>query len=74
MLEVIYMRLSMEKRKPHCIFCETELVAGQDVYLDRINGIVHARCSQWKEDFIQDKGKYEEIVNKYPLYFEKMKV
>ncbi|MEC1524473.1 hypothetical protein P9D43_20940 [Neobacillus niacini] len=68
------MKQIMEKNVPHCIFCEEEMVAGQFVYLDGINGIVHAKCSEWKEDFIQDKGKYEEIVSKYPLYFEKLKV
>jgi hypothetical protein len=68
------LRNSMVPIVPHCIFCEDEIKAGQKVYLDGINGIVHATCSLWKKDFIQDTGLYEEIVEKYPLYFSKLKV
>jgi hypothetical protein len=68
------MKHSIKKTVPHCIFCEDEMKVGQYVYMDGLNGIVHAACSQWKREFIKDAGLYEEIVNKYPLYFEKLKV
>jgi hypothetical protein len=68
------MRHSIEKIVPHCIFCKKDLKAGQFVYMDGINGIVHANCSNWKRDFIKDKGLFEVIVNKYPQYFKGFKV
>jgi hypothetical protein len=48
--------------------------AGQYVNMDGLNGLVHAACSQWKRDFIQDAGLYEDIVDKYPHYYSKFKV
>ncbi len=68
------MRQTMEIIVPHCIFCKKELKTGQFVYMDGLNGIVHAICSNWKREFIKDRGKYEEIVSKYPHYFSNFKV
>jgi hypothetical protein len=68
------MRHSLEKIVPHCIFCKKDLKAGQFVFMDGINGIVHANCSNWKKDFIKDKGAFEVIVKKYPHYFRGFKV
>jgi hypothetical protein len=72
--EVIHLRKSIKKTVPHCFFCDEEIKAGQYVYMDGINGLVHAACSRWKREFIKDAGLYEEIVSKYPLYFENLKV
>jgi hypothetical protein len=62
------------KKIPYCGVCTRKMRKGQIVILDRTNAIQHAKCSIWKADFIKDKGTYEEIVNKYPHYFEGLKV
>jgi hypothetical protein len=67
-------QFSMKKIVPCCGVCMKEMKKGQFVILDRTNAIQHAKCSRWKEDFIKDKGTYEEIVYKYPHYFEGLKV
>jgi hypothetical protein len=33
------------------------------IILDETNTIQHAKCSRWKENFIKDKGIYEEFTN-----------
>ncbi|WP_059173211.1 hypothetical protein [Bacillus sp. FJAT-27445] len=61
-----------EKVQPHCMVCAKPFKRNDLVYTDTMfTQIQHAGCFCYKQEFIKDKGTYEDIVGKYPEYLEK---
>lgn len=62
-------KLVSEKVQPHCIVCKKPFKRKDIVFTDKIfRQIQHAKCFIYKKEYILDKGPYEQIVNKYPVY------
>lgn len=49
---------------PHCSECMKELKLGEQVIMDGLfKGILHADCNYLDEEYIEDRGIYEEVVS-----------
>ncbi|CAH0346082.1 hypothetical protein BCI9360_02400 [Bacillus sp. CECT 9360] len=55
---------------PHCSVCMKELKIGEQVIMEGIfNGILHADCNYLTEEYIEVRGRYEDVVIRNQKWF-----
>ena len=64
--------MSMNLVNITCPACKELIEATSIIIIDSVNTLTHKECYLGEIDFIKDTGRYSEIAEKFPYFYENL--